>query len=213
MALPRLAVTHALLDPQALASTVSSASTMPVGAVATFVGLVRGENMGRAVRYLEDEAYESLACTSVRSAIETEVAERFPQVVSRRPSPDGTARGRGSQCGDCGASAHRGDAFVACRYAIERVKQIAPIWKHEFFDDGDVWIEGATADPDDERRGPRRERRCMRVTVRLFARLRESAGASGAQCEVAAPATMGDVWHELVESRPSRRTAHDFGRA
>ena len=48
-------------------------------------------------------------------------------------------------------SPHRGDAYAACRYAIERVKQIAPIWKREFFDGGDVWIEGATADPDDAR--------------------------------------------------------------
>ena len=47
-------------------------------------------------------------------------------------------------------SAHRADAFAACRYAIERVKQIAPIWKHEYFDGGDSWIEGATADPADE---------------------------------------------------------------
>jgi molybdopterin synthase catalytic subunit len=46
-------------------------------------------------------------------------------------------------------SAHRADAFAACRYAIERVKQIAPIWKHEHFEGGDVWIEGATATPDD----------------------------------------------------------------
>ena len=52
------------------------------------------------------------------------------------------------------------DAFAACRYAIERVKQIAPIWKHEFFEGGDVWIEGATADPDDERRGRRRSVAC-----------------------------------------------------
>ena len=49
------------------------------------------------------------------------------------------------------ASPHRADAFAACRYTIERVKQIAPIWKREFFEGGDVWIEGATADPDDER--------------------------------------------------------------
>ena len=46
------------------------------------------------------------------------------------------------------SSPHRADAFAACRYAIERVKQIAPIWKREFFEGGDVWIEGATADPD-----------------------------------------------------------------
>ena len=48
------------------------------------------------------------------------------------------------------ASPHRREAFAACRYAIERVKQIVPIWKHEYFEGGDVWIEGATADPDDE---------------------------------------------------------------
>jgi len=47
------------------------------------------------------------------------------------------------------ASPHRADAFAACRYAIERVKQIVPIWKHEYFEGGDLWIEGATADPDD----------------------------------------------------------------
>ncbi len=48
------------------------------------------------------------------------------------------------------ASPHRADAFAACRYAIERVKQIAPVWKHEHFEGGEVWVEGATADPDDE---------------------------------------------------------------
>ena len=48
------------------------------------------------------------------------------------------------------ASAHRAEAFAACRFAIERVKQIAPVWKHEHFEGGEVWIEGATADPDDE---------------------------------------------------------------
>ena len=48
------------------------------------------------------------------------------------------------------ASPHRADAFAACRFVIERVKQIVPIWKHEFFEGGDVWIEGATANPDDD---------------------------------------------------------------
>ena len=75
------------------------------------------------------------------------------------------------------ASPHRADAFAACRYAIERVKQIAPIWKHEHFDGGDVWIEGATADPDDEAARAEAHEARMRVTVRLFARLREIAGA------------------------------------
>src|SRR5207302_4464222 len=56
------------------------------------------------------------------------------------------------------ASAHRADAYAACRYGIERVKQIAPIWKREFFEGGDVWIEGATADPDDDRARAEAER-------------------------------------------------------
>ena len=82
-------------------------------------------------------------------------------------------------------SPHRGDAFAACRYAIERVKQIAPIWKREFFDGGDVWIEGATADPGRRSgaRGGGAHR--MRVTVRLFARLRDIAGAAELARDVA----------------------------
>ena len=48
------------------------------------------------------------------------------------------------------SSAHRAESFAVCRYTIERVKQIAPIWKHEFFEGGHVWIEGAIANPDDD---------------------------------------------------------------
>ncbi|MFP5380477.1 MAG: molybdenum cofactor biosynthesis protein MoaE, partial [Vicinamibacteria bacterium] len=48
------------------------------------------------------------------------------------------------------ASAHRAAAYAASRYAIERVKQIAPIWKHEPFEGGGVWVEGAVAGEDDE---------------------------------------------------------------
>ena len=100
------------------------------------------------------------------------------------------------------ASPHRGDAFAACRYAIERVKQIAPIWKREFFEGGDVWIEGATADPDDRAgaRGSGAGR--MRVTVRLFARLRDIAGAAELARELAPGATIGDVWRQLAREFP-----------
>jgi molybdopterin synthase catalytic subunit len=60
------------------------------------------------------------------------------------------------------AAPHRADAFAACRYAIERIKQIAPIWKHEHFAGGDVWIEGATADAADQMaRAAALERACV----------------------------------------------------
>ena len=82
------------------------------------------------------------------------------------------------------------------------MKQIAPIWKREFFDGGDVWIEGATADPDDERARRGGGARGMRVTVRLFARLRDIAGAAELARELAPGATIGDVWRQLAGEFP-----------
>ena len=119
------------------------------GAVTSFLGTVRNENQGRRVDRLEYEAYEPLAVKSFER-IAAEAAERWPDThvaVHHRIGP--LAIGEASVA-IAAASPHRADAFAACRYAIERIKQITPIWKHEFFEGGDVWIEGATADPDDE---------------------------------------------------------------
>ena len=49
------------------------------------------------------------------------------------------------------SSEHRVESFAACRYTIEGVKQIAPIWKHEFFEGGNKWVEGASADPENKK--------------------------------------------------------------
>jgi molybdopterin synthase catalytic subunit len=119
------------------------------GAVASFLGLVRNHNAGRSVRYLEYEAYEPLALKAFER-IAAEVAARWPSVRLGLHHRVGRLAIGEASVAIAAASAHRADAFAACRYAIERVKQIAPIWKREFFDGGDVWIEGATADPEDE---------------------------------------------------------------
>jgi molybdopterin synthase catalytic subunit len=118
------------------------------GAVATFVGVVRNHNVGRRVQYLEYEAYEALALRAFQR-IADEVAERWPGIKLALHHRIGRIEIGGASVVIAAASAHRGEAFSACRYTIERIKQIAPIWKREFFDGGDVWIEGATADPDD----------------------------------------------------------------
>ena len=119
------------------------------GAVTSFLGLVRNHNLGRGVRYLEYEAYEPLALKSFEK-ISVEVATRWPGVNLALHHRIGRLEIGEASVAIAAASAHRADAFAACRYAIERVKQIAPVWKHEFFEGGDVWIEGATANPDDE---------------------------------------------------------------
>ena len=127
------------------------------GAVATFVGLVRNHNKGRSVQYLEYEAYEPLARKSFER-IASEIAARWPGVALALHHRVGRLDIGDASVAIVAASPHRADAFAACRYTIERIKQIAPIWKREFFDGGDMWIEGATADPDDEQARAEAER-------------------------------------------------------
>jgi molybdopterin synthase catalytic subunit len=118
------------------------------GAVVTFLGLVRNHNLGRSVRYLEYEAYQPLALKAFER-IASEIAERWPSARLALHHRVGRLEVGEASIAIATRSPHRGDAYASCRYAIERVKQIAPIWKREFFEGGDVWIEGATADPDD----------------------------------------------------------------
>jgi molybdopterin synthase catalytic subunit len=152
----RFAITAARLDPVPLTAAVvgahgvaaSRTGAAGAGAVASFVGLVRDQNGGRRVTRLDYEAYEPLALRAFEQ-IETEASARWPSTVLGLHHRIGTVAIGEASIVIVAVSAHRGDAFAVCRYAIERVKQIAPIWKHEYFEGGDVWIEGATADPDD----------------------------------------------------------------
>ena len=140
----RFAVTLAPLD---LAQTAAMAGGPECGAVATFVGLVRDHNAGRRVLYLDYECYTPLAVKAFER-IAAEAHEQWPAArlaIAHRIGP--LQIGEASVVIAAG-SPHRAEAFAACRYAIERIKQIAPIWKHEHYEGGEVWIEGATADPD-----------------------------------------------------------------
>ena len=121
----------------------------PAGAIASFLGLVRCENLGKRVVRLEYESYEPLAL-KVFERIASEAQKRWPEVRVAAHHRLGTLQVGEASVAIAACSPHRAEAFAACRYAIERVKQVAPIWKHEFFEGGDVWIEGAVADPDDD---------------------------------------------------------------
>ena len=147
MVTPLLAVVRTPLELNALVAAVND-GTGGQGAVVTFLGLVRNHNVGRRVHYLEYEAFEPLAVKAF-GRIADEVRERWPGAALALHHRIGRLEIGEASVAIAAASAHRRDAYAACRYAIERVKQIAPIWKREFFEGGDVWIEGATADPDD----------------------------------------------------------------
>jgi molybdopterin synthase catalytic subunit len=143
---PLLAIGPSPLELNALVAAVGDRAGAD-GAVVTFLGLVRNHNAGRRVQYLEYEAFEPLAIKAF-GRIAAEIQERWPGARLALHHRVGRLEVGEASVAIAAAAAHRGEAYAACRYAIERVKQIAPIWKREFFDGGDVWIEGATADPD-----------------------------------------------------------------
>jgi molybdopterin synthase catalytic subunit len=144
MAVQPAAITSAPLDLSALVELVSESGH---GAVASFVGVVRNENLGRRVLFLEYEAYEALAVKALERIL-AEARESWPATRLALHHRIGRLEIGDASVIIAAASPHRADAFAACRYAIERVKQIVPIWKREHFDGGDVWLEGATADPE-----------------------------------------------------------------
>jgi MoaE-MoaD fusion protein len=112
------------------------------GAVLVFEGVVRNNAKGKAVRFLEYDAYESMALKKleeIRQLANREFEIRDMAIVHRLGH---------LEIGECStvivvASAHRGPAFDACRFAIDKIKEIVPIWKKEFYEDGEVWIEGS----------------------------------------------------------------------
>jgi molybdopterin synthase catalytic subunit len=142
---PLTRVTADALDPAAVVRAVNAAGA---GAVTSFLGLVRDHNQGRRVTHLVYEAYEPLAERALARIVD-EARERWPSLSLAIHHRTGRLEIGEASVAIAAASPHRGDAFAGCRYAIERIKQIVPIWKHEYFEGGDVWIEGATADPDD----------------------------------------------------------------
>jgi len=144
--LPRTAVTDRGLDLKGVVDAVAGPGD---GAVATFLGLVRDHNQGRRVTHLIYEAYEPLAVKALERIV-AEAVELWPTVRLAIHHRTGRLEIGEASVAIAAASAHRADAFAASRYAIERIKQIVPIWKHEYFEGGDTWIEGATADPDNE---------------------------------------------------------------
>ena len=118
------------------------------GAVVLFVGAVRGRHQGQQVRALTYEAYEPLAVTSFER-IALEVSGRLPGVVMCLHHRIGTLAVGDPSIVIAAVAAHRAEAYAASRFAIERVKQISPVWKREHLVDGASWVEGATVDPDD----------------------------------------------------------------
>jgi len=148
----RFAITADPLAVERLAADLEQSSRYSgegCGAVCTFVGVVRATHKGRRVRYLEYEAFTPLAMRTFER-IAQEISAEWPDATVAIHHRVGRLEIGDVSVAIAAGAAHRAEAFHVCRYAIERVKQVLPVWKHEFFEDGDAWVEGAVADVNDE---------------------------------------------------------------
>lgn len=111
------------------------------GAVAAFEGIVRNHSKGKRTLYLEYEAYQAMAIGKMRE-IGAKMHEKF--AIDRLAMVHRLGR---LEIGETSvlvavSAAHRGAALDACRYGIDTLKRLVPIWKKEHFADGAVWADG-----------------------------------------------------------------------
>jgi len=111
------------------------------GAISVFLGIVRDHNIGRKVLYLEYEAYEGMAEAEM-DRIRLLALEKFDLDAMAIVHRTGRLTIGEASVVVVAASAHRAPALDACRFAIDALKERVPIWKKEFFDGGQEWIEG-----------------------------------------------------------------------
>jgi molybdopterin synthase catalytic subunit len=123
-----------------VAALISAAQRPDCGAISTFVGTTRiDKTEGASVGYLEYEAYRPMAdrkLEEIGAEIERRWDVREVSIVHRI----GRVEPGEASVAIVVAAPRRGPAFEASRYAIERIKEIVPIWKREVWSDGYVWV-------------------------------------------------------------------------
>ena len=125
------------LDADSVAARVTRAGA---GGIVSFLGAVRDRARGRAIRHLEYEAYPAMALAEMEKICDQAEA-RWPGVRVAIAHRVGHL-----EIGDLAvvvvaAAAHRGEAFEACRFAIDTLKENVPIWKKEVATDGEYWVD------------------------------------------------------------------------
>jgi MoaE-MoaD fusion protein len=125
--------------PISVEDVVRLVTTPESGAVASFLGTVRNNARDRTVTLLEYEAYPPAAKRMLQQ-IGDEIQARWGIERVAIVHRFGQLSVGEASVAIAVAAPHRGDAFDACRYAIDRIKEIVPIWKKEYYEDGETWI-------------------------------------------------------------------------
>jgi len=122
-----------------VADVLATVGDPSAGAIATFLGTTRRDNEGRAVVRLEYEAHERMAVREMHRLGE-EAARRWGLARVAMVHRVGVVGLGEVSVAIAVAAPHRGEAFAACRWLIDRLKEIVPIWKKEHYEGGAVWI-------------------------------------------------------------------------
>ena len=117
------------------------------GAVVTFLGTTRNENAGRRVVRLEYEAFHRMAEREMKALAAT-AARRWALRKVAMVHRIGVVPVGEASVAIAASAAHRAEAFTACHWLIDRLKEIVPIWKREHFRGGQVWIGAQQGTPD-----------------------------------------------------------------
>ncbi|NSL51502.1 molybdenum cofactor biosynthesis protein MoaE [Calidifontibacillus erzurumensis] len=126
-------------DPISIEEVTKKVIRPEAGAVNTFIGIVRELTNGKKTLYLEYEAYETMAVKKLEE-IGGEIQKRWPDAKVAITHRIGRLEISDIAVVIAVSTPHRDHAFEASRYAIERIKEIVPIWKKEHWEDGEQWI-------------------------------------------------------------------------
>jgi molybdopterin synthase catalytic subunit len=119
---------------------IAGLKSRSTGGIVSFLGVVRGESKGKPVEHIEIEVYEEMAERQLE-AIRREAIDRFGVEEVAVVHRYGSLKASENILLIVVASAHRAEAFDACRYVVDEIKRRVPIWKKEVTPEGEWWVE------------------------------------------------------------------------
>ena len=126
-------------DPLALQPCYDFVDDPTCGGIAVFVGTVRNATQNKSVTQLEFSAYKPMALKEMEK-IAQQALSQFPIKKIAIHHAEGLLQVGAIPVVITVSSPHRKAAFDACQYAIDTLKETVPIWKKEFFEDGEIWV-------------------------------------------------------------------------
>jgi len=134
-------LTRVTPDPLVTDEAVAAVGNPAAGAIGVFLGVVRDNNLGRRVQYLDYEAYPSMA-EKVMAEIGREACEKFALIDFAILHRTGRLEIGEASLLIAVSTGHRAESFEAGHWIVNEVKKRVPVWKKEVWEDGEEWIEG-----------------------------------------------------------------------